>query len=174
MPRANLTLTIPEHIWIGEISRTHPAATVRILAALAGDDAGVGLAEITSENLPSILDDIAASESVVELDILRQQSDEALIQFETTTPLLLFPIQDSGVPLEMPFTIEEGKPSGKSPHRSDGSRSSVRSSNSSGSRSPSTRSTATSSRHSSSPTRSSNSSARPSKRATTIRRDAAR
>ena len=99
----------PEHVWIGEISRTHPAATVRILAALAGDDAGVGLAEITSENLPSILADIEASDAVVELDILRQQSDEALIQFETTTPLLLFPIQDSGVPLEMPFTIEEGE-----------------------------------------------------------------
>lgn len=109
MPQANLTLTIPEGVWIGEISRTHPEATFRILAALAGDDAGVGLAEITSENLPSILVDVEASESVVELDILRQQSEEALIQFETTMPLLLFPIQDSGVPLEMPFTVEEGE-----------------------------------------------------------------
>ncbi|EMA56088.1 helix-turn-helix domain-containing protein [Halococcus thailandensis] len=109
MPRANLTLTIPDGIWIGEISRTHPEATFRILAALAGDDAGVGLAEITSENLSSILADIEASDAVIEFDILRQQSDEALIQFETTTPLLLFPIQDSGVSLEMPFTIEEGK-----------------------------------------------------------------
>ena len=109
MPRANLTLTIPDGIWIGEISRSHPEATFRILAALAGDDAGVGLAEITSQDLASVLTDIETSESVVELDVLRQQSGEALVQFETTMPLLLLPIQDSGVPLEMPFTIEEGE-----------------------------------------------------------------
>jgi predicted DNA binding protein len=109
MPQANLTLTIPEGVWIGDISRAHPEATFRILAALAGDDAGVGLAEITSRNLPSILSDIETSDSVVELDILRQHDDKALIQFETTMPLLLFPIQDSGIPLEMPFTIEAGE-----------------------------------------------------------------
>ncbi|EMA46073.1 helix-turn-helix domain-containing protein [Halococcus saccharolyticus] len=109
MPRANLTLTIPESVWIGEVSRAHPEATFRILAALADDDAGVGLAEVTSQNLSSILSEINASDSIVELDILRQHGDEALIQFETTMPLLLFPVQDSGVPLEMPFTIEEGE-----------------------------------------------------------------
>ena len=109
MPRANLTLTIPESIWIGDVSRAHPAATFRILAALAGDDAGVGLAEITSRNLSSVLSDIETSDSVVELDVLRQHDEEVLVQFETTMPLLLFPVQDSGVPLEMPFTIEAGK-----------------------------------------------------------------
>lgn len=109
MPRANLTLTIPEGVWIGDISRAHPETTFRILAALAGDDAGVGLAEITSQNLPSILSDIKRSDSVIELDILRRQDEEALIQFETTMPLLLFPVQDSGVPLEMPFTIAAGE-----------------------------------------------------------------
>jgi hypothetical protein len=109
MPRANLTLTIPESVWIGEVSRAHPAATFRILAALAGDDAGVGLAEITGPSPSSILADIETSDSIVELDVLRRHGNEVLIQFETTTPLLLLPIQDSGVPLEMPFTIEEGE-----------------------------------------------------------------
>ena len=109
MPRANLTLTIPEGVWIGDVSRAHPAATFRILAALAGDDAGVGLAEITSRDLSSILSAIEASDAVVELDVLRQQDEEALIQFETTMPLLLFPVQDSGIPLELPFTIEAGE-----------------------------------------------------------------
>ena len=108
MPRADLTLTIPEGVWIGEVSRAYPAARFRILAALADDDTGVGLAEITSQNVSPVLAEIDASDSVVELDILRQQADGALIQFETTMPLLLFPAQDSGVPLEMPFTIEAG------------------------------------------------------------------
>ena len=38
MPRANLTLTIPEGVWIGDVSRAHPTATFRILAALARDE----------------------------------------------------------------------------------------------------------------------------------------
>lgn len=109
MPQANLTLTIPEGVWIGDVSRAHPEATFRILAALAGDDAGVGLAEITSRSLSSILSAIKTSDSVVELDILRQHDDEALIQFETTIPLLLFPVRDSGIPIELPFTIEAGE-----------------------------------------------------------------
>ena len=109
MPRANLTLTIPEGVWIGDVSRAHPTATFRILAALAGESAGVGLAEITSRDLDAILPTIETSDAVSELDVLRRQDDEALIQFETTTPLLLLPVQDSGVPLELPFTIAAGE-----------------------------------------------------------------
>lgn len=89
--------------------RAHPAATIRVLAALAGDDTGVGLAEITGAGLPSTVADIEASESVLELDVLRRQGTEALVQFETTMPLLLFPIRDSGVPLETPSTVEDGE-----------------------------------------------------------------
>lgn len=109
MPQANLTITIPEGIWIGDVSRAHPDSSIRILAALTGEDAGVGLAEITASDLPDVVADIQASESVTELEILQQHEETVLLQFETTMPLLLFPVQDSGVPLEMPFTIQNGQ-----------------------------------------------------------------
>jgi hypothetical protein len=109
MPRAHLTLTIPDGVWIGDVTRAHPQATVRILSALTGDDAGVGLAEITAEELQSVVADIQDSDSVVELEILQQYGNTVLLQFETTMPLLLLPVQDSGVPLTMPFTIEDGQ-----------------------------------------------------------------
>lgn len=109
MPRANLTLTIPEGVWIGDVTRAHPDAGVRILAALTGDDAGVGLAEITAADLEDIVADVRDSDSVVELDVLQRYEDTVLVQFETTMPLLLFPVQDSGVPLTMPFTIRNGR-----------------------------------------------------------------
>lgn len=109
MPRAHLTLTIPEGVWIGDISRTYPDAQFRILAALADAQAGVGLVEITAQKLPSILAEIDASEEVTELDILQQHDGTALIQFETTMPLLLFSLQDAGVPVEMPFLLTDGK-----------------------------------------------------------------
>lgn len=109
MPRTNLTITIPDGIWIGDISREHPNASIRILAALTGGDAGVGLAEITAPGLPAVIADIHASDSVTELELLERSEDTVLLQFETTNPLLLFPVQDSGVPLEMPFTIRDGQ-----------------------------------------------------------------
>lgn len=109
MPQANLTITIPDGIWIGDTSREHPNASIRILAALTGGDAGVGLAEITAPDLPGIIADINGSDSVTELELLERSEDTVLLQFETTNPLLLFPVQDSGIPLEMPFTIRDGQ-----------------------------------------------------------------
>lgn len=109
MPRAHLTITVPDGVWIGDISRRYPEADIRILAALTDEGAGVGLAEITASDTEAILQDIEASESVVELEILQQSGETVLIQFETTMPLLLLPVQDSGVPLTMPFTLENGR-----------------------------------------------------------------
>ncbi|WP_435129886.1 helix-turn-helix domain-containing protein [Halobaculum sp. D14] len=109
MPQANLTITIPEGVWVGDVSRSYPDAAIRILAALTGDDAGVGLAEITAADLRDIVADIQSDETVTELEILQQYEDTVLLQFETTMPLLLLPVQDSGVPLSMPFTIRDGQ-----------------------------------------------------------------
>jgi hypothetical protein len=109
MPRAELTLTIPEDIWIGSLSRSYPAAEFRILAAVPGGDTGVGLAEITAEDLVGVLGEMDDSESVTSLEILQQWEDTALVQFETDDPLLLFPIQGSGIPLEIPFRLTDGE-----------------------------------------------------------------
>ena len=109
MPRAELTLTIPEDVWIGSLSRSYPAAEFRILAAVPGGDTGVGLAEITAEDLVGVLGEMDDSESVTSLEILQQWEDTALVQFETDDPLLLSPIQGSGIPLEMPFRLTDGE-----------------------------------------------------------------
>jgi len=109
MPRAELTLTIPEEIWIGDVSRAFPEATFRILAALPGEDAGVGLAEIQSEQLEALFADIRSRESITSLELLSHRDDTALVQFETSMPLLLYPVQQSGVPLEMPFRLVDGE-----------------------------------------------------------------
>lgn len=109
MPRAELTLTVPDGVWIGDISREHADARIRILAALTDDDAGVGLAEVITNDLPPVLADIDDNDAVTELEILQADDEKALIEFETTSPFLLLPVQGSGVPLEMPFVLENGK-----------------------------------------------------------------
>jgi len=108
MPHAKLTLQIPSGIWIGTLTRDHPDATVRVLAALLEDEQGVGLVEILSDDLPTVLADMEGNEDVSLVDVLQQTADRALVWFETTAPLPLLAARDSGVPLETPFEIRDG------------------------------------------------------------------
>lgn len=108
MPEARLQITLPESIWIGQLSRQYPDGRFRILAALSNDDAGVGLAEIHSTNLDALLADMRASADIIDLDVLNDPGESALVQFETEQPLLLFAARDSGVPLEMPVELSDG------------------------------------------------------------------
>jgi hypothetical protein len=109
MPRAELTLTIPEGIWIGDVTREQPGACVRVLAALADEGEGVGLAELTAPDLPALVEAMSDRADVTDVEVLQHHDETALVRFETTTPLLLLPMQESGVPLEFPFTICEGE-----------------------------------------------------------------
>ncbi|MFB6137752.1 MAG: helix-turn-helix domain-containing protein [Halobacteriaceae archaeon] len=109
MPQATLTVTIPDGIWIGDVTRDHPEASIRLLAAHADGGVGVGLAEVTAADVEAVVADVRGRETVTELEVLQRYEDTALAQFETTMPLLLLPVQDSGVPLTMPFTIRDGQ-----------------------------------------------------------------
>ncbi|MFB6295609.1 MAG: helix-turn-helix domain-containing protein [Halobacteriales archaeon] len=109
MPRAKLTLTIPEGVWIGDISRESPEATFRVLSALPGEDSGVGLLEVSAPDLVAVLREMEERDEVIELEPLGRTDESVLVQFETSEPLLLEPMQGSGVPIEMPFEIVEGR-----------------------------------------------------------------
>ena len=109
MPRATLTITVPESVWIGEISREFTDTRIRILSALPGEETGVGLVEVTSTDLPSIIEAFDDAADVEQLNLLKRHEDAAMLQFETTDPMLLFPIMSSGIPLEMPFDIVDGE-----------------------------------------------------------------
>lgn len=109
MAEAKLRLTIPEGIWIGDVSRDHPETRVRVLAAIPDELTGVGLAEVTGPNVRAVLAAMQREDDVTGVDVLQERTDEALVQFETTDPLLLFPARGSGVPLQMPFDIQHGE-----------------------------------------------------------------
>ncbi len=100
---------MPEAVWIGALSRRHPDAEFRILAAPTGGDDCLGLAEVTHDDLPGVLDAMDDREAVVALEVLRRRDDTALVRFETTRPSSLAPVRRSEVPLETPFTLRDGE-----------------------------------------------------------------
>ncbi len=109
MPRARLVLGVPDSVWIGAISRAFPEATFRVLAAMPKGDQGVGLVEVTAPDLRAIAAAMDADDTVTDVALLHRHGNRANFQFETSDPALLFPVQMSGVPLEMPFDIRDGE-----------------------------------------------------------------
>ncbi|MFB6353291.1 MAG: helix-turn-helix domain-containing protein [Halobacteriales archaeon] len=109
MPRARLTVDVPESVWIGAVSRAHPDATFRVLAAMPEGERGTGLVEVTAPDIGAVAEAIDAAEAVRDVVVLHRHDNEAILQFETDDPLLLFPIQTAGVPLEFPFDIRGGE-----------------------------------------------------------------
>lgn len=108
MPQAQFTITIPETLWIGELSRAHPDAVFRVLAAIPDDTVGSGLVEIQSGDVEAILEAFRSFGAVSHVEVMHQGENQALVQFETDVPLLLLAMQESGVPLQTPFEIVDG------------------------------------------------------------------
>lgn len=109
MPRAKLSVRLPPAAWIGDISTDYPDVEFRVLAALPTEDTGVGLVELTGSDLVPVARAIQERDAILSLDVLGRSPDRLLIQFETDEPLLLFSVQESGVPLEPPVDIVDGR-----------------------------------------------------------------
>lgn len=109
MPHAKLTITIPEAVWISEVSREYPDTRFRVLAATANTATGVARIEIHGDDPGAVCEAIAAYDTVTDLEVFEADSGVCRIQVETTVPLLLTSLQDSGVPLEMPFELSDGE-----------------------------------------------------------------
>lgn len=109
MPRARLSLSIPEGVWIHDVSTRHPQVTFEVVAALAGDEAAIGLVELRGTDPLPVMTDVERRSDVVEVDLLWSRETEALLQVETESQPLLVPAWRAGVPIEMPFTVRNGE-----------------------------------------------------------------
>ncbi len=105
MPEARLQLEIPEQVWMGELTRDYPSAIFRVVAVIPDEGRAVALTEVTSKHLEELLERMRGYETVCELTVLNRDTERALVQFETTLPLLLLPARNSRMPLETPFEV---------------------------------------------------------------------
>ncbi|GAB3663605.1 helix-turn-helix domain-containing protein [Halopiger thermotolerans] len=109
MAQATLTITMPDQIWIQQLSTEYPDATFRVLAGVPGSDTGFALVRITGSEVPEIVDDMTNHPQITELTLAQWSDNEATVHFETTAPLLLFSSQESGMPIELPVEISDGE-----------------------------------------------------------------
>ena len=108
MPRAELTIDLPAGVWIGDLSRSYPDTTFRILSAFPDEDSGYGLLEICARDLEEILERIRGNGAVRSLETVQRAEDRAVVQFETTELPLLLTVQRAQVPMEPPLELVDG------------------------------------------------------------------
>jgi len=109
MPHAQLTVDLPEHTWIGDLSTAHPDVVFQVVTSIPGERTGIGLVRLTTADPLPLITDIQSRDDVEDLELLWKHDDEALIQIETSNPLPLLPVLRAGVPLKMPFDIQNGE-----------------------------------------------------------------
>ncbi|MDF9746637.1 helix-turn-helix domain-containing protein [Natrinema salsiterrestre] len=111
MAQATLSLTMPEEVWIQQISTDYPEATFRVLAAVPGSESGFALVRIAGPVVPEVVDAMNDHPQLTEITLAQWSDNEATVHFETTAPLLLFSSRESGMPIELPVEIQDGEAS---------------------------------------------------------------
>ena len=109
MAHATLSVTLPEPLWIAQVSRANPEAVFRVLAGVPGESSGFALVRITAADVESVVKSMAAHDQITELTPAQVSEGEVTVHFETTAPLLLFSSQESGMPIELPVEIQDGE-----------------------------------------------------------------
>lgn len=108
MAEARLSIDLPEGVWITELSLTHPETSFRVLAAMPGEGVGFGLVRIEGSDLDAVVAGMREAGDVTACSVLRRDKRGAVVQFETTQPLLLLSARESGIAIEPPVDIRDG------------------------------------------------------------------
>ncbi len=109
MAQATLAVTIPEDVWIQQVSTMYPTTTFRVLAAVPGPTTGFALVRILGEAIDDVVAEMDDHPQLTELTLVRRTDGEATVHFETTAPLLLVSARESGLPIELPIEIRDGE-----------------------------------------------------------------
>jgi predicted DNA binding protein len=108
MARAQLTIDLPDSVWISAVSTQYPDTLFRVLAAFPDDDRGVALLELTGPDVVEVLREMHEADGVEDMEPLERDDDSVLVEFETSEPLLLLTLQEAGLPLEPPLEVSNG------------------------------------------------------------------
>lgn len=108
MLRAKLAITLPEDVWIGDLSRAHPDAEFRVLGAQQTDAGGTGVLAVSAPDHGPILSGMDRLDGVTVIDHLEATAETTHVQFRTDTPLLIAMAESAGLPIQPPVRIVDG------------------------------------------------------------------
>jgi hypothetical protein len=107
--RAKIELKMPEKLWLAAVSKHHKDSTFHLLSFLPTKELiGNTLIKIDGDDVERILKEIKEHPSLIELSILSQQKNSAVINTRTKDPWLLSAMMKSEVLLKPPVKVKDG------------------------------------------------------------------
>lgn len=108
MPYAHLSITVPEDVWLSELSQEYPQVRFRIQAATANDETGVARLELLGADVEAVCEQLESYDAVTGVVVTDRNPQRCCLQIETTVPVLLNAIQTAGIPLDFPIELSDG------------------------------------------------------------------
>ena len=109
--KASIHITMPDKLWLGAVSRVHPAYEFRINAFVPiSQDPFIGnsLVSITGFQTAGVLETLKSHPSLKSFRILKETTCCSDIETQTFDPLLLQSIVKSAVLVNLPVLIQNG------------------------------------------------------------------
>lgn len=108
MIKTEFRIRIPEDRWIGEISRTYPDATFRLISGVRGGPGTIQLGAVVAEEPETIAAETADHPSIVSLEVLDVSDDTLIGRYETSESDLYEFVERSTLPPEYPIVVRDG------------------------------------------------------------------
>jgi predicted DNA binding protein len=107
MVYARFRVLFPDSLWVGQLSRAHPSATITALSAVSVDEDVVTLVEVVNAPPEAVLEAACTDPEVTAFDPVARSSDRLLLSYRTRSTLYRA-AERSGVPPLYPVEIRDG------------------------------------------------------------------
>lgn len=108
MIKAEFRISIPPDRWIGELSRSYPDATFRLISGARGGAGTIQLGTVTADDPDAVTAAAAEHPSIVSMEVLDRSTETVVGRYETTETELYEFIEESTLPPEYPIVVRNG------------------------------------------------------------------
>jgi predicted DNA binding protein len=108
MIRARFRLHLPDGLWVGEVSRSFPDASLRLLTGVPVEDRTLELGETRAEEPRVVADAVREHPDVLVQELLYCDDERSLSKYETRDQSLFEFLGGSSLLPEFPLVVEDG------------------------------------------------------------------
>lgn len=105
---ARFRIRVPEEDWVGQVLRSFPGTTFRLLSGLRIEDRAIELGEVLTDDPDAVAAAIVERPEITDLEPLGATDDRLLGRYETTETGIYEFVEEMAAPPEYPLVVRGG------------------------------------------------------------------
>jgi predicted DNA binding protein len=101
-------MTLPDDVWVSDVSTSFPNATFRLLTGVPKGDRALELGEVRAETPEAVAEAIRSHADVSAYEVLYADDRRVIAQYEAVEQGLYEMLWESSLPPEFPIVVENG------------------------------------------------------------------